>query len=195
MHAQTNNREKLLLAARELFLEQGYEASVDAIICRAGVARQTFYNHFKSKENLFAETARGCFLEITVHLDSEPENLRASLKTFAQAYRNKALSLEGIASYRTLCSQSSRFPALVREVYEHGFGQMITRLAEFLGRAMEQGYLRRIGPMFAAELLTAMVLGQDRTKCLFGIECEQADESLKLDCAVDGFLRMLACAP
>ncbi|MDR1996108.1 TetR/AcrR family transcriptional regulator [Azonexus sp.] len=195
MHALTNNREKLLLAARELFLEQGYEASVDAIIGRAGVARQTFYNHFKNKESLFAETARGCFLEITVHLDGEPENLRASLKTFAQAYRNKALSLEGIAAYRTVCSQSSRFPALVCEVYEHGFGQMIVRLAEFLDRAMEQGYLRRVDPMFAAELLTAMVLGQDRAKRLFGIECEQTDESLRLDYVIDGFLRMLACAP
>ncbi|MCL2635064.1 MAG: TetR/AcrR family transcriptional regulator [Betaproteobacteria bacterium] len=195
MYAPISNREKLLLAARELFLEQGYEASVDAIIGRAGVARQTFYNHFKSKENLFAETARGCFLEITVHLDGEPENLRASLKTFAQAYRGKALSLEGIASYRTVCAQSSRFPALVREVYEQGFGQMIARLAEFLGRAMEQGYLRRVEPIFAAELLTAMALGQDRTKRLFGIECEQADEPLKLDHVIDGFLRMLACAP
>jgi TetR/AcrR family transcriptional repressor of mexJK operon len=195
MHAPINNREKLLLAARELFLEQGYEASVDAIIGRAGVARQTFYNYFKSKESLFAETAKGCFLKIVVHLDGEPENLHASLKTFAQAYRNEALSPEGIASYRTVCSQVSRFPALVCEVYEHGFAQMIARLAEFLDRAMARGCLRRVDPVFAAELLAAMALGQDRTKRLFGIECEQGDEALKLDYVIDGFLRMLARVP
>ncbi len=195
MQTPITNREKLLLAARELFLEQGYDASVDAIIGRAGVARQTFYNHFKSKESLFAETARGCFFEIIVHLDGEPENLRASLRTFAQAYRDKALSLEGIASYRAVCSQSSRFPDLVREVYEQGFGQMIARLAEFLGKAMDRGYLLPVDPVFAAELLTAMALGQDRTKRLFGIECEEADEALKLDYVIDAFLRMLARAP
>jgi TetR/AcrR family transcriptional repressor of mexJK operon len=192
MNAPIVNRERLLLAARELFLEQGYEASVDAIIGRAEVARQTFYNHFKNKESLFAEVVKGCFLEIIVHLDSEPENLRESLKTFTQAYRKTALSPEGVASFRTICSQSPRFPELAREVYEHGFGQMIDRLAAFLGRAMERGYLRRADPVFAAELLTAMSLGQARTKSLFGVESEPADDAVKMEYVVDGFLQMFA---
>lgn len=192
MNALISNRERLLLAAKELFLEQGYEASVDAIISRAEVARQTFYNHFKSKENLFAEAVKGCFHEILVHLDDEPANLRESLKNFAQIYRSKALSPEGIASYRTACSQAPRFPELVREVYDQGFGQMMARLAQFLDRAMEQGSLRRADPVFAAELLTAMALGQERSQRLFGIEREPEDESLKLEYVVDGFLRMFA---
>jgi TetR/AcrR family transcriptional repressor of mexJK operon len=90
------------------------------------------------------------------------------------------------------CSQAPRFPELVREVYGHGFGQMLTRLAEFLGKAMEQGRLRRADPVFAAELLTAMVVGQERSHRLFGIERAPEDESLKLEYIVDGFLRMFA---
>ncbi|MDR2188557.1 MAG: TetR/AcrR family transcriptional regulator [Azonexus sp.] len=192
MHEQIHNREKLLLAARALFLEQGYEASVDAIVGRAGVARQTFYNHFKNKESLFAETAKDCFRDIIVPLEGEPEDLRASLKTFAQAYRNEALSAEGVAAYRTVCSQSPRFPELVREAYEQGFGRMISRLAAFLDKAMARGYLRRVDSTFAAELLAAMALGQERTKRLFGLACEPTDEAAKLDDVIDGFLRMLA---
>ena len=36
MNIVLTNRERLLVAARELFLEQGYEASVDAIIPALG---------------------------------------------------------------------------------------------------------------------------------------------------------------
>ncbi len=46
-------RERLLIAAYELFSRHGVQAAgVDAIIERAGVARQTMYRHFKSKQEL-----------------------------------------------------------------------------------------------------------------------------------------------
>jgi AcrR family transcriptional regulator len=192
MNMMMSNRERLLLAARELFLEQGYDASVDAIIVRAEVARQTFYNHFKSKECLFAEAIRSCFLEIIAPLNGHPDDLRESLKDFARIYRQRALSPEGIAAYRTLSGQAQRFPELVREVYELGAGQMVERLAEFLDKAMEQGHIRHADPVFAAELLIAMVLGQERSQRLFGVRRAPEDEALKVAAVVDGFLRMFA---
>jgi AcrR family transcriptional regulator len=46
-------RERLLTAAYELFSRQGVQAvGVDAIIERSGVARQTMYRHFGSKQDL-----------------------------------------------------------------------------------------------------------------------------------------------
>lgn len=46
-------RERLLVAAYELFSRHGVQAvGVDAIIERSGVARQTMYRHFKSKQEL-----------------------------------------------------------------------------------------------------------------------------------------------
>ena len=192
MNMMMSNRERLLLAARELFLEQGYDASVDAIIGRAEVARQTFYNHFKSKESLFAEAIRACFMEVIAPLNEQPDDLRGSLKNFAVIYRQKALSAEGIASYRTLSSQAQRFPEMVREVYALGAGQMIERLADFLRKAMEQGQIRQADPVFAAELLMAMVLGQERSQRLFGVQRPAEDEALKVNAVVDGFLQMFA---
>ncbi|NJE13628.1 TetR/AcrR family transcriptional regulator [Thermococcus sp. LS2] len=48
-----DTREKILKAARELFAEKGYDkTTVDEIVERAGVAKGTFYNYFKSKEEL-----------------------------------------------------------------------------------------------------------------------------------------------
>jgi AcrR family transcriptional regulator len=46
-------RERLLTAAYELFARHGVQAvGVDAIIERSGVARQTMYRHFGSKQDL-----------------------------------------------------------------------------------------------------------------------------------------------
>ena len=194
MNVMMTNRERLLLAARELFLEQGYDASVDAIIDRAEVARQTFYNHFKNKESLFAEAIRSCFLDIIAPLNEHPDDLRESLKIFAQIYRQKALSPEGIASYRTLSSQAQRFPELVREVYALGAGQMIERLADFLRKAMDEKQLCHADPVFAAELLLSMLVGQERSQLLFGVQRRSEDEAIKVATVVDCFLRMLGGA-
>ncbi|MDQ6777947.1 MAG: TetR/AcrR family transcriptional regulator [Actinomycetota bacterium] len=48
-----NARERILAAAYELFSRWGIQAvGVDAIIARSGVARQTLYRHFSSKQEL-----------------------------------------------------------------------------------------------------------------------------------------------
>ncbi|WP_296047874.1 TetR/AcrR family transcriptional regulator [uncultured Alteromonas sp.] len=48
-------REKLLKAAGELFYDHGITATgVDAVITRAGVAKMSLYNNFKSKSDLIA---------------------------------------------------------------------------------------------------------------------------------------------
>jgi AcrR family transcriptional regulator len=49
----TDARERLITAAYELFSRRGVQAvGVDAIIERSGVARQTMYRHFDSKQDL-----------------------------------------------------------------------------------------------------------------------------------------------
>lgn len=188
------NRERLLLAARELFLEQGYDASVDAIISRAGVARQTFYNHFQNKERLFEEAVRCCVSDVIAPLRVKPGSLRESLQAFALGYRKRALSPEGIAIYRILISQAQRFPQLIRELSGLGDGQMIGSLAVFLEQAMNDGLLRKADAVLAAELLLAMLLGQERNQRLLGVERPALDEQALVGQVIDGFLRMYAPA-
>src|SRR5260221_8526749 len=49
----TPARERILEAAYRLFTMRGLRAvGVDTIIARAGVAKMTFYRHFRSKEGL-----------------------------------------------------------------------------------------------------------------------------------------------
>lgn len=46
------NRDKIVAVAREVFREQGYDASLDEVAKRAGVGAGTLYRHFPHRENL-----------------------------------------------------------------------------------------------------------------------------------------------
>ncbi|MAQ01328.1 MAG: TetR family transcriptional regulator [Alteromonadaceae bacterium] len=53
--SRVSARDKLLRAAGELFYDHGITATgVDAVITRAGVAKMSLYNNFKSKSELIA---------------------------------------------------------------------------------------------------------------------------------------------
>ncbi|HET7197269.1 MAG TPA: TetR/AcrR family transcriptional regulator [Burkholderiales bacterium] len=163
------NRARVLRAAAEAFLQRGYHASVDEIARRAGVAKQTVYHHFPSKDRLFEAAACDLSKHILVELDADPGDVRAALVAFARAYRKRALGAQGLAMFRTLTAEVPRFPGLARAVYQGGAGAMVSRLAAFLRKAMEKGELRRDDPQFAAELFLSMLAGQERVKRLYGI--------------------------
>lgn len=50
---RTSARQKILVAATDLFYEQGYQGTtVDHVVERSGVSRPTLYTHFATKEDL-----------------------------------------------------------------------------------------------------------------------------------------------
>jgi AcrR family transcriptional regulator len=46
------NRDRIIEVAREVFREQGYDASLDEVAKRAGVGAGTLYRHFPARANL-----------------------------------------------------------------------------------------------------------------------------------------------
>jgi AcrR family transcriptional regulator len=182
------HRERVLRAATSSFLTHGYRSSVDHIARRAGVAKQTVYQHFASKDELFKEVARDLSKRVLVELEAEPHDVRAGLLRFARAYRKRALGTQGVATFRTVVSEVPRFPALARAMYNSGAGVLVQRLAAYLGKAMDCGRLRKDDPELAAEVLLGMLAGQDRIKRLFGVTCEES-EPRRSSRIVDCFLR------
>jgi len=184
----SENRERVLRAAADAFLQRGYRASVDDIARRAGVAKQTVYHHFPSKDRLFEAAVCDLSKHVLVELDADPSDVRAALTAFARAYRKRALGAEGLAMFRTLTADVPRFPGLARAVYHGGAGAMVKRLAAFLDDAMAAGRLRRDDPQFAAELFLSMLAGQERVRRLYGLNGAEA-ESRRVPRIVDCFLR------
>lgn len=191
----TDSHQRLIQAATESFMEEGYRASIDRIAKRAGVARQTIYNHFPSKEYLFSEVVNIIVNSILVSLDGNEGNIRERLIRFATVLRQRVMNDEGIAIFRTLIAEMPRFPVLGQTFFEKGPGQTVQRLADFISRAMHEGTLRRDDPLFAADMLLSMLEGFDRTRRLFGepvLAAEQEQERVAL--IIDCFIRAYAPA-
>lgn len=182
--------QRLLEAACEAFREEGYQVSIDRIAARAKVARQTVYNHFPSKDALFAEVVQQSIASILVVLDGDGD-LRTTLLAFGELYRNKLLRPEGIAIFRTMLAEAPRFPKLAQQFFRQGPAQTRKRLAQYLKRAMQEGRLRDTDADFAAEMLTAMLLDLDRMRGLLNLETE-LNKPGKTEQVVDTFLRAFA---
>ncbi len=194
-----DTRARLVEAASEAFLDSGYSASMEAIAMRAGVAKQTLYNHFASKDALFAEVIRRDAERMVMALGEDGGELRARLIRFAVAFRTMVLGPRCIALYRTLIAESIRFPEMTQAFYASGPAHTLRELAGLLESEMHAGRLRHDGPdtpMFAAEMLLDMLSGTERTRCLLGIEQPVSHgDADKAERIVDCFLRAFAPHP
>lgn len=87
---KVQNRTAILDAAREVFGEIGYEpCTVRDIIRRTGLAAGTFYNYFKSKEEVFAALADDGarrFAPILKALRSQNADFEGFVRAALQAY-------------------------------------------------------------------------------------------------------------
>jgi TetR/AcrR family transcriptional repressor of mexJK operon len=176
------HRERVLRAATSSFLARGYGSSIDDIARRAGVARQTVYQHFANKEELFKAVAGDLAKRVLVKL--EGGDIRESLIRFAVEYRKRALGAQGIATFRTLVPEVPRFRAVARDMYANTAGEMVRRLAEFLKQKLDAP-----DPAFSAEMLMSMLAGVDRMKRLFAVLPGPESETARATRIVDLFLK------
>ncbi len=67
-------RSRITAAALDLFEEDGYGATtVDAVATRAGVARRTFFHHFRSKDDVVFPGHEALVARISDHLAGQPD--------------------------------------------------------------------------------------------------------------------------
>jgi len=184
-------RERVLEAAREAFMRDGYRASMDAIAAQAGVAKQTLYNHFPNKAALFGATTCAASAVIVVSLVGSGE-LRDALLAFGRSFRQRALGEEGLAMFRAVTGEGRRFPEMNQSFFDSGPRRTVAGLSEFLARAMTEGKLRQDDPQFAAEMLVGMLLGLDHARRLCLAALPDEPEEQRLARIVDCFLRAFA---
>jgi TetR/AcrR family transcriptional regulator, mexJK operon transcriptional repressor len=102
-------------AATEVFLERGYaEASVDAIVERAGGSKATVYALFGNKEGLFeAAITQGCGVFAALVGAVRPEaSLEQNLRHIAQAYLKVLFDPKRLAMFRVVAGESGRQPEI-----------------------------------------------------------------------------------
>lgn len=188
----TDCRSRLLQVACEVFAAEGYRVGVDRIAARAGVAKQTLYNHFAGKAELFEAVIGVVVDELLVTLDENERSLRERLIGFGSRYREKLLSPTGLGFYRTLVAESVRFPELAASFHTNGPAKTLARLEEVLAGAMADGELQRADPRQAAVLLLSMLVGFERSEALFSGLAPAVPKPEQATEIVDRFLRAFA---
>jgi TetR/AcrR family transcriptional repressor of mexJK operon len=191
-HDQSDCRSRLIQAATEVFIEEGYRASIERVALRAGVARQTLYNHFPSKADLFGEVIKQATAALLVTLDGKAEGLRERLLRFGIAFRAKALSAEGLGFYRALIAATMRFPELAATFYRTGPAQTAARLRVVLQEAMDRGELRPGDSDFATITLLSMLVGAERGHYLLSGEPPPEPDPARVADLIDCYLRAFA---
>lgn len=188
----TDCRSRLIQAATEVFIAEGYRASVERVAVCAGVARQTLYNHFPSKADLFGEVIKQATAVLLVALDGNTQGLRERLLRFGVAFRAKALSAEGLGFYRALIAEGTRFPELAATFYRTGPAQTAARLREVLQEAMDCGELRQADAEFATITLLSMLVGAERSQYLLSGEPPPEPDPVRVAQIIDCYLRAFA---
>lgn len=163
MNAAADNpgkREIILEAARKVFLEVGFgAASMDAIANNAQVSKQTVYNHFGSKEELFAAMVRDTCDSMTLAFaeaarDGNPEK---TLRAIAQRFMDATFSEDKLALHRILMAEVPRFPELGRIFYQSGPAVIRQFLADYFREQHKRGALKVENPKITAEQFISLI--------------------------------------
>lgn len=193
-----DRRDAIIDVAQRSFLENGYAATtMSGIAATLGGSKGTLWNHFPSKEDLFAavlvhatEAYHAGMMQI---LDSRGE-LEPTLRRFATDMLRMVTSPRSIALQRLIVTESGRFPEMGAIFFETAPKNTRTLLAQFLTRAMEEGRLRTADPALAARTLVTLILSGCHQQMMWSqIDAPTAEQiEADVDHAVDCFLRAYA---
>jgi AcrR family transcriptional regulator len=175
-------RARILEAAAEMFRSQGYDVSMDSIASAANVSKQTLYNQFGSKEDLFkamvADRASAMRAPLNVHvLDRHPRDMLADV---ARQYYSHALTRYELDYYRMIIGASQQFPEIGEAYYEAGPKQILDALTAWIGREERIGQLDTGGdPQFAAEHFLGLITARVEARGLLGRDVEMSPAEIE----------------
>lgn len=188
-------RQAFVNAAREAFFANGYAGTtMSSIAGTVGGSKTTLWSYFPSKEELFAAVVDDIVEHYGQALSVEmpdDDDIVGALRQFGRALMNTIMSEQIMALYRLVLSEATRFPHLAEMFYDRGPRQGKARLAEYMGRAMDRGLLRRGDPMHLVFQLAGLFqAGIYQTKLLnLETHCDDAMIEAEIEAAVDTFYR------
>jgi TetR/AcrR family transcriptional regulator, mexJK operon transcriptional repressor len=190
--AGTEKAERILTAARTLFLQQGYgETSMDAIARHAAVSKATLYSHFDSKAALFAAlivTECRHLADAIGRRALDQPDIRDALLQVAHDFNNLLCTGDGLTMYRIVISEVPRFPELGEVFYDSGPTIMIDRIANILSRAADHGLLEIHDPRMAAIQFISLIRGELQLTRVLGLNRTSKNPTDYIEASVDLFL-------
>lgn len=169
-------RDLIVAAATSVFLRRGYaDTTIEAIAAEADTSKQTIYNHFEGKQQLFAAAiqavqqsvaadSRALFAENFAETGDLGQDLRAAFRLIT------ALIVRGdVAAFRRLViTEQIRHPELMQEWQQPrpGFELSFAREVE---RQAALGAIDADDPALAARQLITLVFSEAVSQSRYGL--------------------------
>jgi AcrR family transcriptional regulator len=129
-------REHILWAAKDVFLEMGFErASMDMVAGRAATSKRTLYAHFESKDKLFlavVDLVRELYLDGLKTPDDYGEDTAEAVVLFCGRFLQILLYGPALQACRLFIAEAERHPEASAQYYDAIFSTPHRRLAAFL---------------------------------------------------------------
>ncbi|MFL6533313.1 TetR/AcrR family transcriptional regulator [Pseudomonas alvandae] len=153
-------REAILQAAIAEFRSSGFEVtSMDRIAATAGVSKRTVYNHFPSKEELFAEILNRLWNSITAEQDMPYRSqapLRKQLQTLLQAKLQLLADENFLDLARIAIAATIHSPERAQDMVSR-MGEREEGLTAWIRQAQADGRLKPVEPAFAAQQMHGLL--------------------------------------
>ena len=170
--------EAILDAAVEVMGERGLSAPMEEIARRAGVSKQTVYNHYGSKAELMRALMNRRVEAITASL-REPgaiENPTEALEAYARSVLETVVTSNSYSMMRVIMLGSGEMPDVAKEVFEAGPLSARKQLAEFLRAETELGRMKVENFDQAAEFFSGMVMGHSQLRSLLRLPSDKTPD-------------------
>jgi len=166
-------RQRILEAAKHLFLEQGYHGcSMNQIAQAAGVTTLTVDNHFQDKANLFtcaiADTCEHLIQTSPTQLHPD-SNFREALYEACLLSMNMVNLPEAIKLDLLLMELAAQQSPLTAQFFNASHLRLNQLWQEFFTRAQQYGFIQPDDPLQQTELITSLLFGNRHQKVLLGM--------------------------
>jgi AcrR family transcriptional regulator len=203
--ARADKGAAIMRAARAVFARDGYSrASIDVIAAAADVSTRTIYNHFESKEQLFATVLEASATEVAdafvarVALDaSDSSDLERNLVAIGEAIAGQASNFaEHFAMVAQINAETPHFPPEVLTAWKEAGPLRVQREIERRLEALAaRGLLEVTNPARTTHHFIGLVSSELRTQSFSGSTPLTAAETTEIVTAgvrafLDGYRRV-----
>jgi AcrR family transcriptional regulator len=173
--------EAILDAAVEVIGQRGLGAPMEAIAKRAGVSKQTVYNHYGSKAELMRALMQRRVESITAPLrdPGAVDNPTETLEAYALSLLETVITNKSYSMMRVIMLGAGEMPDVAQEVYEAGPASARRQLAAFLKAETELGRMKVEDFDQAAELFSGMVMGQSQMRSLLRLPSNKTPDEYR----------------
>jgi TetR/AcrR family transcriptional repressor of mexJK operon len=192
--ARLSKRERVVVAASKLFLDDGYGATgMDAIAKEAGVSKATVYSYYGDKSSLFADVMVRMCEEVGGHRQVEGlvgASLEDGLRAISLFWLNRMLETLERQILQRVVAESGEFPELGQKFWDTGPGRIEALLSRYLEDAKRRGLLDVDDPAGATSSLMGQLAGLHLLPMLAGVRKRPSEAEILrgVDDVIAGFM-------